>query len=72
MCCAELQEVYKHMSVFLLFSPLSFAEQAAMFHTLAARDMEQVQNYAGGILSLWFCGNYFIIQNADLLTDRMK
>lgn len=32
MCCVELQEFYRHMSIFQLLSPLAFAERAARFH----------------------------------------
>lgn len=37
MCCAELQEVYRHMSIFQFFSPLAFAEQAARFNVFSCK-----------------------------------
>lgn len=38
----------------------------------AARDTEWVQNYAGGVLRLWLCGNHFTMQTAGFLTVPMK
>lgn len=68
MCCAELQEVYRAMSVLQLLALWNLLSRQQSSTSSAARDMEQVQNYTGGILSLWLYENYFIIENEGLLT----
>lgn len=68
MSCAELQEVFRDMSVLQLLALWYLLSRQQSSTSLAARDTEQVQNYTEGILSLWLYENYFIIENEGLLT----